>query len=188
MQTVRDLIKAGMRKAGVLASGRNPTSAEASDGLDVVLGLYEGWAMGGMFGRLTDVIADADVEAKEGQRLRADTGVTVTLPDLISECGEDDRPPRDLSTIVVVQDGAAEINVYDAFLGDWVRFDGLTLDSIPPLMLRDRDGLSACVAVAYADEFGGQVGAATQAKAATFRASLSMRTGNAYRPSQPEFF
>jgi hypothetical protein len=188
VETVLDLIKSGMRKAGILAAGRQPKSSEADDGLDVVQGLYDGWALGGMFGRLTDVLADEDIEAKEGQRIRAETGVTITLPSTVSECGEDDRAPYDLSMIVVVQDGAQQVNIYDAFSGDWVRFDGLTLVDTPPLMHRDRDGLAACVAVAFADEFGGVVGPATQAKAASFRVSLSMRTGNAYRPSQPVFF
>jgi hypothetical protein len=187
VETVRDLIKSGMRKAGVLASGRNPTTAEATDGLDVVQGLYDGWALGGMFGRLTEVIATEDYTAREGDRVRAETGVVVTLPTTITECGSD-RAPYDLAIVVVVQDAATQVSIYDAFAGAWVRLDGLTLDTDPPLKQRDRDGLAACVAVAYADEFGGRVGAATQAKAATFRIALSARSGNAYRPSQPEFF
>jgi hypothetical protein len=188
VETVRDLIKTGMRKAGVLASGRDPKAAELADGLDVVQGVYDGWALGGMFGRLTEVIATEDYEAKEGERVRAEAGVTITLPTIITECGEDDRPPRDLATIVVVQDAAPQVNVYDAFVGAWVRLDSLTVDSVPPLMQRDRDGLGCCVGVAFADEFGGPVGAATQSKAASFKLSLSARTGNAYRPSAPEFF
>lgn len=187
METVRDLIKAGMRKAGVLASGRDPKAAELADGLDVVQGLYDGWATNGMFGCLTEIIATEDYEAREGERVRADTGVTVTLPTTITECGED-RTPYDLAMIVVVQDGASQVSIYDAFAGAWVRLDGLTVDTVPPLMRRDRDGLSCCVAVAYVDEFGGNIGASTANKAASFRVSLSMRSGNAYRPSQPSYF
>jgi len=58
--TCRDIITRGLRKAKVYAAGETPSDDDINDGMDELQNLYEQWISNGMFGRLSDVLTDAD--------------------------------------------------------------------------------------------------------------------------------
>jgi hypothetical protein len=87
------------------------------------------------------------------------------------------RPPRDCS-IVVVSDaftGTTEEFIYDAQDRTWQDLSALMLDSEAPLSRRDRDGLSAALAMQIADEYGGDISPLTVRLAQGFRSALCSR-------------
>lgn len=189
--TCRNLIARAMRKLTVLGAGESPGASEATDALEVLQGLYDGWLTAGLFGAMTDVIKSADYTAKEFERVRKDAACTITIPTTIEdEYTGLDRPPRDLAVIQVLYPAtdARETHLYDATLGEWVRIEALTLDSVPPLYNRNRDGLASCLAEALADEYQTQVGALTIARAALFRSNLGLNLNNPVQPNQPDYF
>lgn len=189
--TCRNLIARAMRKLTVLGAGESPGASEATDALEVLQGLYDGWLTAGLFGAMTDVIKSADYTAKEFERVRKDAACTITIPTTY----EDDdtgltRPPRDLSVIQVLYPAtdARETHIYDATLGEWVRIEALTLDTTPPLFNRNQDGLACCLAEMLADEYQAQLGVLTAAKAAAFRSNLGLNLNNPVLPGQPAYF
>lgn len=189
MPTVRDAIAFALRQAKILPPGDAPTDDEASDGLTVVLGMYEAWVAGGMFGRLDDIETATAYEAKPGERVRVTGGATVTLPTGIAECGTT-RPVYDLSLVEIVDadNGARAVHVYDAQSGGWVRLDGLTLSSDAPLATRGRDGLSACVALAWAEAFGAEIPPSVVDRARRFTGALSGVTVSQRKAESADYY
>ena len=157
--------------AAVLDRDEDPSAAEMRDGLTVLQSLYDGWLHGGMFGRLTDVYEPGDYEAGEGERVYIEDG-TVTLPTEI-----DDRKPRDLVAIEVFDDDGRKAWVWDR--NAWVRIDSLTENDAAPLAARGMNGLAACVAVNYVEEFGeGTITQSMVRQCGQFKAALSYKFGS----------
>lgn len=179
MATCRDIVTRALHMAAIVPLGKDPKAAEGQMGLELLQGLYDGWFVGGMFGRLTDVYKTDDYTAKEGERITAD-GATVTLPDSYedTETGNN-RAPRDLAAIVVVTDTTTNF-VYSG--GAWETCSGLTLNSPAPLSTRDAMGLSCLLALHMAEAFGTQVGPMTARRGLQFQGSLSYKLGS----TQPE--
>lgn len=177
MATVRDIVTRALRMTGVIDREDDPTAAELRDGMTVLQTLYDGWLTGGMFGRLTDVYESGSYEAEEGQRVFLDSG-TLTLPTLI----DNERKPRDLVAIeAFVTGGARTAYIWDRTA--WVQINDLDDDAAAPLADRGSNGLAACVAVAYVEEFGGQVGPGTLMQCRNFKMALSYKFGSEREPS-----
>lgn len=191
MATVRDVITAALRKPGVLGAGDTAAAEDAADALPVLQSMYLEWVASGAFGRLTDVLKEADYTAKEQERVRKDAACTVSLPDTITDAGTGEaRAPRDLSLVVVTYPaaGTVEHHLYDAFLGDWVRLDGLDLDATAPLSGRGLDGLVSCLARRVAEDHGRSVGPVTMRSAALFESALSSRFSSERRETEVDYF
>jgi len=88
-----------------------------------------------------------------------------------------ETPPRDLSPVVIIDAFTAQTSswIYDGSVKQWQSIDGLGLDDPAPLSFRDSQGLQALLAVRIADQFGGDVPAATVAMAGQFLQSLTAR-------------
>jgi hypothetical protein len=176
MTTIRETVRSALRKVGALTRGAEPSSSQARDGLEAFQSLLLEWVDNGKFGRLTNVIASADYEASEQERV-VSGGFTITLPDTVvdDDTGET-RPPKDLSLVVVVTAGAApQVNLYDADRGEWVRLDTLEVADDAPLAGRGSDGLASCLAKRLAEEYGPPLGAQSEAAAAQFMSNLTHR-------------
>lgn len=171
MATCLDVITRALRMIGVVPREDEPSAAELRDGLTVMQSLYDGWLTGGMFGRLTDVYEPGDYEAGEGERVFITDG-TLTLPTEIDE----DRKPRDLVAIEGFDITGRKAYVWDRTA--WTRIDALTATDEAPLASRGVNGLAACVAVAYADEFGAPIGPGTLLQARNFKTALSYKFGS----------
>lgn len=171
MATCRDIVTRALRMAGVVPRSDVPDADELRDGMTALQSLFDGWLTGGMFGRLQDVYETGSYEASEGQRVFLDSG-TLTLPALI----DDDRKPRDLVAIEsFVEGGTRQAHLWDRT--GWVRIDALDVDDEAPLSNRGVNGLAACVAQYYAEEFGAQLGASIILQARNFRLALSYKFG-----------
>lgn len=79
-----DIIKRGMKKIHVLASGAEPTSQQSAAGMDALQSLIVEMIGQGTLGRLHDVLASTDYTAYEYDRIHAAAGVTITLPTTIT--------------------------------------------------------------------------------------------------------
>jgi hypothetical protein len=79
-----DIIKGAMKKIHALASGAEPTAAESADGMTALQSLIVELIGQGSLGRLRDVLATSDYTARENERIRAGTGVTITIPTTIT--------------------------------------------------------------------------------------------------------
>lgn len=90
MTTNLDIIKGAMKKIHVLASGAVPTAAQAADGMAALKGLYVELIGQGSLGRLYDVLATADLTAREWTRIRCDGGVLLNEDGraLLTEAGK----------------------------------------------------------------------------------------------------
>jgi len=178
MTTCRDIVTRALQMSGIVSLGRDPKAAEATLGLSSLQSLYDEWVNGGMFGRLKDIYTASNLTANEGERIHND-GATVTIPDTITNDG-DERAPRQFACIVVIASGVATNRVY--FNGAWQTLSGLDLADDAPLAGLSVDGLAGCVAERIASTFGGDlsIGAARAAKA--FRTALSYKLGS----MQPE--
>lgn len=170
MATCRDIVSRALHMARVVDREDDPTAAELRDGLTVLQTLYDQWLVGGMFGRLTDVYESDSYEASEGQRIFLDTG-TVTLPTEI-----DDRKPRDLVAIEAFDSEGRRAWIWDRTA--WVRIDSLADSDDAPLAERGVNGLAACVALNYAEEFGAEVTANVLRQCAAFKTALSYKFGS----------
>lgn len=171
MTTCRDVVTRALHMAGVVPRGEDPDADELRDGLTVLQSLYDGWLIGGMFGRLKDVYETSDYEASEGERVYMTTG-TLTLPTLI----DDDRKPRDLVAIEVFEDDVRRAYVWDRTA--WVQINDLEEADDAPLSSRGANGLAACVAVAYAEEFGAEVKGSAMMQCRNFKTALSYKLGS----------
>lgn len=181
------LIELGARQL----EASTPSAKEAERGLTVLQGLYRDAVEMGIFGRLSDYLATADYEAKEQQRVYS-AGHTITLPSTITEedgLAVEERKPRDLAMIQVVNAAtAAQINIYDASLGAWVRIDNLALSSDCPFGARNRHGLECALARRLATSLQKAVPATTSAYANGLASVLSNRLSAPRVATQVDFF
>lgn len=183
MTTCRDIISLGLQFARVTALGREPKAAEADAGLVVLQGMYDGWFSGHLFDRWADVYADADYTAEEGDRITAETGVTVTLPDTVEDADTGEtRAVKELAAVVVIQDGLVTNSVYSG--GAWQTCSSLGLSNDAPLANRNAGGLAALFAMRFAETFGGQIGPAAMDNGRRFLAALMQKDIGA----QAEYF
>lgn len=181
MATVRDIVTRALRMTGIVDREDDPTAAELRDGLTVLQSLYDGWLTNGMFGRLTDVYEPGDYEAGEGERVFLEEG-TLTLPTEI-----DERKPRDLVAIEGFIAGGDRV----AYIWDrtaWVQINDLAEADEAPLANRGENGLAACLAVAYAEEFGAEIKGSTLMQARNFRTALSFKFGSEREPSVASYY
>lgn len=193
--TCRDLIRATLRKLGVIAVGKEPSAAMAQAGLEELQSTYDRLVSEGRLGRLTDVLATSSpYTAKAGQRIAysGSGDLTVTLPAteeyLDNETAPEDgdqsyRKPLDLAPIVL-EGGSTYI--YDA--GAWREINGLGLSDEAPLAGRYRSWLIGELAIRLADEYGVSVPPSCLLDASMGRASLAMKLSAAQRPAEVSYF
>lgn len=187
MPTCRDIITRALRKAKVYAAGETPSDEDMSDGMDELQNLYEQWGSNGMFGRLSDVLTNADYEAAPNERVTATDSAVVTIPTTVDDDGTD-FPPFDMAFLEVIDTVAETVTRYIYSNGAWVEISDLTLDDEAPLASRGRGGLAACLALAYAEEFGAEVGPGVQRQAASFKTGLSLKYGGDAQRTAPDYF
>lgn len=191
MPTCRDIITSAYRK--VTSSEETMSAASAEDGLAQLQSLYLELVMNAGFGSFRDVLPTSNYTACEQDRVKLSAGVTATIPASVTDCWTGDlRAPLDLACIVVIDPAnpPAQISVYDAMLGAWVRLDGLTFDSSPPLYTRGQDGLACRLALRMAsDGYGAAPDAVTTAAADRWLDAISHRsTSDRTRHYGPHFF
>ncbi len=187
MPTCADIITRALRKARVYSAGESPSADDMADGLDELQNLYEQWGSNGMFGRLADVKTSDDYEASPNERITVSDSAVITIPTAFEVDGED-YPPFDTAFIEVVDVDAASVTRYLYESGSWVGISNLALTDEAPLAGKGRSGLSACLALAYAEEFGAQVGPGVARQAAAFKTGLSMKYGSDANRSTPDYY
>lgn len=187
MPTCQDIITRALRKARVYAAGEMPSDEDLADGLDELQNLYEQWGSGGMFGRLADYATETDYEASPNERITVSGSAIITIPTLIEIDGQS-LPPFDAAFIEVVDTDANTVTRYLYESGAWVEIGGLALADEAPLAGKGRGGLAACLALAYAEEFGAQVGPGVARQAGTFKTALSMKAGGDANRATPEYY
>lgn len=168
MTTCRDIVTRALRMARVLPLGDEPEAVELRDGLEVLQSLYAQWLHGGMFGRLEDVQSTGDVTAEAGQRVATTGAVTLPTPSY-------EVPLFDLAAVDISDATGRRSYVWDR--AAWRRINGLEASDPAPLADRGANGLAACLALLYAEDFGAQVGAAAVLQARTFKTALSLKMG-----------
>lgn len=199
---VSQVIAAGLRKIGVLASGEAPASPEAADALEALRQMYEALVAEGLFGRQADVAVpdgSANFTARENRRYTVEdlANVTITLPTFIDdrwwawtppygfwpvggatpEPGYDERPPLDGNIIRIADLGneARRLFVWDAAIARWTSLLDLDMSDEAPLSTRFGHGLAAMLAVSLSGEYGVGVPPSTALEAARCRSALSSR-------------
>lgn len=191
MATCRDVITRALRKLGELGIGEVASNTDAATGMASIQTMFDAWATGGMFGPLRDLYKAEAYTAKAGERIRTTAAVTLptytTDPDAVDV--SDDDLPKDRSLIVVVDPttGVRQTNLWDAWRGQWVRIEALTLTDECPLSALGVDDLACCLAKVIADEMNASVGAQTELRAAKFVQRMAQKRDSARRPTQPEF-
>lgn len=195
MATCLDTIKWAMRRLQVLRIGKEPTAAEAVEGLAALEGLYARFATTGVFSRLVPEIQDAALTAEEQQRLITTTGgpYIVTMPSSLLDDGTGEtRLPYDLAYVagLVTVDGAQIPArwVYEADRAAWSQLYSLSLTTVAPLSFRDPGGLAACLAIDLADGFNVEPSGAVQRDAGVFLSNLSRRPSEPERPVEYTYF
>ncbi len=187
MVTCQEIITRALRKARVYDAGETPSAEDMNDGMDELQNLYEQWGSNGMFGRLSDVLTDGDYEAEPNQRITVTDSAVITIPTTIDD-GGDETTPFDTAFIEVIDTVASSVSRYIYENGAWVSITDLVLADVAPLSGKGRGGLSACLALAYAEEFGGGVGPRVARQAAAFKTGLSMKYGSDASRSVPDYF
>lgn len=146
MDTVRELITLAGKKWRVFASGETPTADELADGLSafqmLVDEIFVGW---------TDVDEDAAYEAKEDERIK--TTSTVTLPTLVDD-DEGERRPRSGAKVMVIDSSGTTLSVYRGDQAAWVTASDMTLESTIPFDAQLHNVAADALAGRYADLFG----------------------------------
>lgn len=198
-----DIIKKGMRKIHVLASGAEPTSQQAADAMDALQDLIVETIGQGSLGRLYDVLATSNVTAMEWTRIRASAGVVVTLPTTITQAianswpwgwpnaygdGPDygwwyvggwncyPRPPFNLAPVVVVDStGKETASLYIANKGAWVTITDLRQQDQFPFATDMENGFAAMLAERLVDDYAQELGAQTAKQAAWCRYALATK-------------
>lgn len=170
MVTCRDIVARSMKMTGVLGKGEMPEAEELDDGMMVLQSMYDAWLADGMFGRLLDCYSDGDYDAKAGQRVYVNGG-TATLPDFTDA----DCRWRDLAAIEIFDTNGRRAYIWDR--DEWIRIDNLLPGDDAPLSERGANGLAACLAMYYSEDFGTQVGAGAARQASAFKFALSTRYG-----------
>lgn len=195
MTTIRDVVTKALQQGRVIGVNATPTSSEAQAGLEAFQAMVDQWTADGMFGRLEDVYLEADDTAKEGRRYLLASGVTLTIPSLISGDGGDygeegntsARQPFDLALIEsVTSAGVRTVKLRDRTA--WVDLLGLGLDDDAPLASRGMTGLAACVARTYCELFGRELGPNTQMLARKFEGSLARKFGSTQDTPTADYF
>jgi hypothetical protein len=214
MATNLDIIKRAMKKIHVLASGTEPTSAQAADGMAALQSLIVELIGQGSLGRLYDVLATSDLTAYEGMRVHASAGVVVTLPTIITGpppsswpyagdvpgagCGWDygfgglysgyPRPPRDRAVIVVITNGVPVYNVWRTYTNAWVVINSLTQQGAFPFADYLEDGFAAMLAERIAEDYDQEIGPQTIRQAGICRTTLSAKRDSVSAPTQASYF
>ena len=163
--TTRDLIKKALLMLRVIGAGREPSAAQADQGLSALQGLYDHLANTQAFGPLTPVRITAAYTPAEQEAVSG--AYAVTLPTTINDVytGET-RFPKDRSLITVAANvttvnGVAVTGpqtwLYDATLAEWVALHDLTLNDEAPLSKRFSEGLSGLLAVELSDNFAAEL-------------------------------
>ena len=126
----------------------------------------------------------------------ADTPTSINLPESIANQDEFNdygpnafsspdqtliRAPRDMSYAAITDQstGITQDWIYDGQIARWMCIESLTFNDPCPLAFRDINGLSACLAMHVADEFGQQPSALTQRAAAYFESGVAMNWSEA---------
>jgi hypothetical protein len=186
--TCREIIAEALEENGMRGLGDTADSYEADRGLNRLQAMWNAGVEQGLFGRVTEYLADANYTAEEGQRIYS-AGYTITLPTTIvdDDTGED-RRPRDFAMIQVVNAATdPQISLYDAHEAEWKRIDNLSLDGECPFGRRYRHGLVSALALNMAP-LGGQVRDVTASYAASLRTALSLRMSAPRRPADVDFY
>jgi len=181
MPTCRDIITRALRMSEVIGRSEEPDAEELQDGMIVLQSLYLGWFTSGMFGKLCDVYEQGDYDAGENQRVYLEDGV-VTLPETIDE----DRKPRDLVAVEVDSEAGAQIHVWDRT--KWVRLDSLEPTDDAPLANRGPNGLAACLAMNFCEEFGAPIKQSMALQARAFKSALSLKYGTTQGNAYGQYF
>lgn len=158
MSTAQNTVRRALRLMGVLFRGREPSGADAADGLErlqtLILAL-PGLQLNGVW---REVAVTAAYTAREGDRCTVTAPGAVTLPLTVTPCdgelGGCTRPPLDLAKVQII--GAvpnAGVWLYSATKGAWGQADALTLKSELPFGGEDDDGVAALLAVNMQDEY-----------------------------------
>jgi hypothetical protein len=178
MSTCQAIVRRALRAMGVLQAGQQPTGSDGPDGLERLQGIVlalPGLTQGGFWG---EHAASTAYTAKEGQRITVTGSAVITLPLIVTHHAHT-RPPRDLAKVQII--GASVANpgtwLYSATKGAWGRANSLALSDELPFGAEDDEGLSALLAVAWADEFGptAVIGARTLALAGLASRSFAAR-------------
>jgi hypothetical protein len=177
MATVSDIITTALRQLSITGSGRSPSAAQVSDGLSCLNGLYDQWLSQGMFGKLDPVRIDKDTSTAGGVLLIKKVPCVVTNLLQVTTEFSAVSCPDDLAAIRITTefDGVRESWIYDGVNGAWVALHGLLISSEAPLSSRSSSGLSACLAMNFASEFGIDVPAHVMRQARAFISTLSRR-------------
>lgn len=213
---VREVIKGAMKKLTVLPIGREPSAAQAADGLVALQAIYRELIAQGVFGKLVDVLVTSTTySARENERVVIDMpgGCDVTLPKQITQdligaspypasaasgwdygrgCYTDrlPRPPRDGSAIVIadMNSDLEKYYLYDGNRAFWVGIDELDFNDRAPLAARYENGLKAKLGVRLASSYGRQVTPVLQGEVNTFHHMISHKNDRARGPVAAEYF
>lgn len=177
--TCLQILKGAAGKLGVLAIGRELTSAQSEQGMEILRSMYLETVGQGLWGPLVDtIVSAATYTAHEQERVVCSSAVTtVTLPTSIttewcpsqgyiggsydygwsnSSSSAYPRPPRDGALIQVSQTdlNAALTYIYDAPRHEWKSLDSLLVATNAPLSERYGEALKAKLAEAWAPHWG----------------------------------
>jgi hypothetical protein len=212
--TCLQLIKGAMRKLGVLAIGREPTSAQAEDSMEVLTSFYLELIGQGVFGKLIDsYVTDAAYTAHENERITCSSVVTtVTLPTTItaewwpvqgniggiydygwnntSASATYPRTPRDGAVVQIARSdlGTALTYIHDAPKAAWVSIDSLALATAAPLSERYGEALKALLAIKFAPHYNVQPNPFLERESAKANSMLSHRFDRGYRPVSGNYY
>lgn len=164
MATVRSIVIRAYRMAGIVPLSDEPEASELNAGVDVLQSIYDRVAANR---DLTPVLKSGTYEAKEDERITGATTVTLPTSVVDSVTGET-RAPLDMA--YVQYDTGSGFVTYASDRGSWVRTDALTASSEAPFSDRNSEGLSALVALEFAETYpGATVGPMTVRKARIFQ-------------------
>lgn len=186
MTTCRDVVTLALQMARVVAIGRDPKAAEADYGMTTLQSVYDNLFASGAFGTLKGVYAADDYDADEGDKVTAETGVVVSLPDTVEADDGTSRAPYDLTAICVVQDGLVTNSVW--WDGAWQTCSNLTLDDDAPLASMDLTGLGALVARDLAETYGTSLTQGQMVASNRFRMALFYKLGSDRGRAANEYF
>lgn len=196
MATCRNIVNRALRKLGRLGAGREPRTADQTDALAALQGLYTSWIAAGAFGRLSDVTPLTNYTAGENERIvRTEATIIITLPEVVRAYRDpqpynrerdtyatnyeavdgNNRPPRS-GAVVQIKDragGNVETWVYDGTSREWIAIESLQLDNEAPRSTDDPEGLSAMLATELADTFGADLGPTTLNQAKRFTMAMT---------------
>lgn len=205
MKTARDVITLSLKKIGVLRSGGEASTSDASDALASLASLYEEWISQGAFGRVRDVVVNVAGEATAYPSVHINEmvdGVTIDLPSVVPydywytwrpyrdygwglnvPLGGDDgnNVPRDKSVIRITssENTTRATYIYDGTIQRWMRIDNLALTDEAPLSARGFDGLASVLAIRLTELFGAELaGPQTLRSANRYSVALVTNYGN----------